>query len=42
MRGASSGAAIEPPRTVSKVRRFTPVGGDIAFLRFAAVVRLDY
>jgi hypothetical protein len=38
MRGASSGAAIEEPRMLSKVRRFT--GDDITFLHgveFAAV-----
>jgi hypothetical protein len=32
MRGASNGVAIDPPRRVSKVRRFTGVGDDITFL----------
>jgi hypothetical protein len=32
MRGASSGAAIEPPSRVSNLRRFTGVGDGIAFL----------
>src|SRR3954452_6646505 len=38
MRGASSGVAIAPPRTVSKMRRFTDVDDDIAFLHGCRLV----
>jgi hypothetical protein len=34
MRGASRGVAIEEPRRVNKVRRFTVAGGGIAFLHY--------